>query len=76
MVWWGFAVVLVEADWFEAFRVDVEAELSSECWKIVNVGWSLESFLEGMGLLPGVDGLPRVIPCSRKIVKLNERGVL
>ena len=76
MVWWSFAVVLVEADWLETFRVDVEAELSPECREAIDIEWSLEAFLEGTCFLPGVDDLPGIVPCYCKIAKFNERRAL
>ena len=76
MVWWSFVIILVEADWLETVQVDVEAELLPECQKAIDVGWSLESFLEGTCFLSSVDDLPSVIPCSYKVVKFNGRGVL
>jgi len=62
-MWWGFAIILVKANGLEAFRVDVEAELSPECWEAISIGWSPVSFLEGARFLPGVDDVPSVVPC-------------
>ena len=73
---WSFAVLLVEADWFETFRVDVEAELAPQSRDAIGIGWSLESFLEGVCFLLGVDYMHGVISCICKVVKLSGSSVL
>ena len=75
-MWRCLAVVFVEADWFETFRVDIETEFSSECWESIGVAWSSVSFLEGACFLSGIDNLRGVIAYSCIVAKVSGRGIL
>ena len=76
LVWRGFVVVLVEADWFEALGVDVQAYLPREGWKPVAVIGDAVSFSSSSCLLPGVDYSPCVTAHRNVFLQVISRSIL
>ena len=54
----------------------METKLPPERKESVDVVWYPVSFLDSSCLLPGINYLPSVVPCSCIVAKVSERSVL
>ena len=71
LVWGCLTIVLTEADWLEAFGVDMQTDFASERGKSIAIIWGVLSFLNSSCFLSSIDDLPGVASYSRIIAEIG-----